>query len=99
MKRTYGSLIPLLVFSFFAASIGAPSAGAQTIKLGNLVALTGPTSDQGKDIAQGRTDAVQYFNEQGGINGKKIELVSVEYGFQPPRAVGAAQKIVAGHKV
>ena len=99
MKRTYGSLIPLLVFSFFAACFAAPFAEAQTIKLGNLVDLTGPTSDQGKDIAQGRTDAVQYFNEQGGINGKKIELVSVEYGFQPPRAVAAYKKFVEDDKV
>ena len=99
MNRMYGLLVPLLVFAFFAASIGAPDADAQTIKLGNLVDLTGPTSDQGKDIAQGRIDAVQYFNEQGGINGKKLELVSVEYGFQPPRAVAAYKKFVEDDKV
>src|ERR1700692_4133941 len=99
MNRMYGLLVPLLVFAFFAASIGAPDADAQTIKLGNLVDLTGPTSDQGKDIAQGRTDAVQYFNEQGGSNGKKLELVSVEYGFQPPRAVAAYKKFVEDDKV
>ena len=74
-------------------------AHAQPIKLGNLVDLTGPTSDQGKDIAQGRNDAVQYFNEKGGINGRKIELVSVEYGFQPPRAVAAYKKFVEDDKV
>ena len=61
--------------------------------------LTGPTSDQGKDIAQGRIDAVQYFNEKGGVNGKKLELVSVEYGFQPPRAVAAYKKFVEDDKV
>ena len=45
--------------------LGASPADAQgVIKLGNLVDLTGPTSDQGKDIAQGRTDAVQYLNER-----------------------------------
>ena len=42
---------------------------------------------------------MQYFNEQGGINGKKIELVSVEYGFQPPRAVAAYKKFVEDDKV
>ena len=47
MKRMYSSLIPLLVFGLLAASIGAPIADAQTIKFGNLVDLTGPTSDQG----------------------------------------------------
>ena len=42
---------------------------------------------------------MQYFNEKGGINGKKIELVSVEYGFQPPRAVAAYKKFVEDDKV
>ena len=38
----------------------------QSLKFGNLVDLTGPTSDQGKDMSQGRIDAMQYFNDQGG---------------------------------
>src|SRR5256884_4409028 len=77
-----------------------PEAQAQgTIKLGNLVDLTGPTSDQGKDISQARIDAVQYFNAKGGVNGKTIELVSVEYGFQPPRAVAAYKKFIEEDKV
>ena len=76
-----------------------PRRRPDVIKLGNLVDLTGPTSDQGKDIAQGRNDAVQYFNEKGGVNGKKLELVSVEYGFQPPRAVAAYKKFVEDDKV
>ena len=74
-------------------------ADAQNIKIGNLVDLTGPTSDQGKDIAQGRNDAVAYINEKGGVNGRKLELVSVEYGFQPPRAVAAYKKFVQDDKV
>ena len=100
-ERMYGSLVPLLVFGLVRRRSSAlPRRDAPgTIKLGNLVDLTGPTSDQGKDIAQGRIDAVQYFNEQGGINGKKIELVSVEYGFQPPRAVAAYKKFVEDDKV
>src|SRR5262249_39447012 len=101
MKRIHRSLAPLLLIALFAftALFAAAPATAQTIKLGNLVDLTGPTSDQGKDIAQGRIDAVQYVNEQGGVNGKKIELVSVEYGFQPPRAVAAYKKFVEDDKV
>jgi branched-chain amino acid transport system substrate-binding protein len=93
-------MIRILLAVLVALTLGAPPAVAQNvIKLGNLVDLTGPTSDQGKDIAQGRTDAVQWLNERGGINGKKIELVSVEYGFQPPRAVAAYKKFVEEDKV
>jgi len=100
MSRQQVSLIRLFSLVLIALSLATGVTDAQpTIKLGNLVDLTGPTSDQGKDISQGRIDAVQYFNEKGGINGKKIELVSVEYGFQPPRAVAAYKRFVEEDKV
>jgi branched-chain amino acid transport system substrate-binding protein len=99
MNRISGACLTALLIGLLVASLGAAAADAQTIKIGNLVDLTGPTSDQGKDIAQGRTDAVQYFNEKGGVNGKKLELISVEYGFQPPRAVAAYKKFVEEDKV
>ena len=100
MTLLRGPRIGFILFALLAALLAASAAVAQdTIKLGNLVDLTGPTSDQGKDIAQGRIDAVQYFNEKGGVNGKKIELVSVEYGYQPPRAVAAYKKFVEEDKV
>src|SRR5438876_11205372 len=88
-------LVRFLLVGLFAVGLGAAPAEAQNIiKIGNLVDLTGPTSDQGKDIAQGRTDAVQYFKERGGVNGKKLELVSVEYGFQQLREVAACRKFI-----
>src|SRR5262245_15462025 len=94
------SLVRFLFLGLLAVGlVAAPAEAQDVIKLGNLVDLTGPTSDQGKDIAQGRTDAVQYFNERGGVNGKKLELVSVEYGFQPPRAVAAYKRFVEVDKV
>ena len=100
MSRALGPLVRLFFIGLLAVGVAAATAEAQApIKLGNLVDLTGPTSDQGKDIAKGRNDAVQWFNEKGGINGRKIELVSVEYGFQPPRAVAAYKKFVEDDKV
>src|SRR5215813_8837241 len=102
MRRLPSALVLSVVFGVlaaFALGLAPGSAGAQTIKIGNLVDLTGPTSDQGKDIAQGRNDATQYINEKGGVNGRKLELVSVEYGFQPPRAVAAYKKFVQDDKV
>src|SRR5256885_16195319 len=100
MSRIYVLLVGFLMLIIAGLPLASTVAYAQpTIKLGNLVDLTGPTSDQGKDIAQGRNDAVQYINEKGGVNGKKLELVSVEYGFQPPRAVAAYKKFVEDDKV
>src|SRR5215813_7033577 len=88
MRRIARPLVLSVMIGLLAASIGSATAAAQTIKIGNLVDLTGPTSDQGKDIAQGRIDAVQYINEKGGVNGKK-----------PPRAVAAYKKFVEDDKV
>ncbi len=100
MSHLRDLLVRFVLVGLIVVGLGAPPALAQgVIKLGNLVDLTGPTSDQGKDIAQGRIDAVQYFNENGGVNGKKIELISVEYGFQPPRAVAAYKHFVEDDKV
>jgi branched-chain amino acid transport system substrate-binding protein len=99
MRRFARPLALCVVLGLLTLGLGASPADAQVIKIGNLVDLTGPTSDQGKDIAQGRNDAVQYLNEKGGVNGRKLELVSVEYGFQPPRAVAAYKKFVEDDKV
>src|SRR5256714_15620636 len=99
MSRIPRPLVLPAVRALLVLGFGVPPADAQTIKIGNLVDLTGPTSDQGKDIAQGRNDAVQYINEKGGVNGRKLELVSVEYGFQPPLAVAAYKKFVEYDKV
>jgi branched-chain amino acid transport system substrate-binding protein len=66
--------------------LGAP-AGAQEVKLGSLNDLTGPTSDVGKDIALGIREAVQYVNDTGGINGKRIRLFLYDYGYRVPEAI------------
>ena len=62
MSRAIRPLVWSLLVGLLAVGIVAPAEAQAPIKLGNLVDLTGPTSDQGKDIAQGRIDAVQYFN-------------------------------------
>jgi len=94
MSRVHGSLVRLVLFGLLALSLAAAPADARPRSSSATSSTSpGPTSDQGKDIAQGRIDAVQYFNEHGGINGRKIELVSVEYGFQPPRAVAAYKEV------
>ena len=60
---------------------------AQEVKLGALQDTTGATSDVGKDEALGVREAVQYYNDQGGINGKRIRLFQYDYGYRVPEAV------------
>ena len=79
--------------------LGAPAWGAETIKVGGLWDLTGVTADVGKPFAEGVQDAIAYLNSKGGINGKKIELLNVDYGYKIPQANAAYKKYVEQDKV
>jgi len=63
-----------------AISLNAQQATGPEVKLGGIFDLTGITSDVGKSYAQGVRDAVEWVNAHGGINGKRIKLVDVDYG-------------------
>ena len=82
MKRLALSLLALAL----AGPLFAGAGWAQEVKLGSLNDLTGPTSDVGKDVALGIREAVQYANDTGGINGKKIRLYLYDYGYRVPEA-------------
>ena len=69
------------------AVFGTSWTSAQEVKLGALQDTTGATSDVGKDEALGVREAVQYYNDTGGINGKKIRLFQYDYGYRVPEAV------------
>lgn len=69
------------------------------IKVGGIFDLTGVTSDVGKSFAQGVRDGVAWTNENGGINGKKIHLFDVDYGYKIPEAVGAYKRMTGDDQV
>lgn len=93
MFRLKVALIGLIAF-------GALSfAQAQEIKVGGIFDLTGITSDVGKPYAQGVRDYVEYANANGGVNGKKVKLIDVDYGYKIPEAVAAYKRLVGDEKV
>ena len=72
---------------FFLIGVTATGVLSQEVRLGALQDTTGATSDVGKDEAIGVREAVQYYNDAGGINGKKIRLFQYDYGYRVPEAV------------
>jgi len=83
MTKSLGILGLLFVVLFLVGSW----VSAQEVKLGALQDTTGATSDVGKDEAMGVREAVQYYNDTGGINGKKIRLFQYDYGYRVPEAI------------
>jgi branched-chain amino acid transport system substrate-binding protein len=75
------------------AVLAAGQAVAQEVKVGGIFDLTGITSDVGKPYAQGVRDYVALTNAGGGINGKKVKLIDVDYGYKIPEAVSAYKRM------
>jgi branched-chain amino acid transport system substrate-binding protein len=69
------------------------------ITLGSIQDLSGPLAGFGKQARLGMMLAVDEINETGGINGRKIKLMVEDSGYDPKKAVLAAQKLVNQDKI
>src|SRR5882757_11165005 len=68
------------------------------IKLGNIMPYSGPASAYGV-IGKIEDSYFKMINEQGGINGRKIQFISYDDGYSPPKAVEQARKLVESDEV
>ena len=90
--------LPLIGAALLLATSGAwaqsQGVSKNEIVVGSIQDLSGPLAGFGKQIRLGMTLRVDEINEQGGINGRKLRLLVEDSGYDPKRAVLAAQKLV-----
>jgi branched-chain amino acid transport system substrate-binding protein len=82
----------------YAAGQYGPGASDAEIKLGNTMPYSGPASAYG---AIGKAE-VAYFNminEQGGINGRRINFITRDDSYSPPKTVELVRKMVEEDQV
>ncbi len=84
----------LAVVTMFLMLVGL-SYAQQTIKIGGIFDVTGATGDVGAPYAEAVRDYIAYVNKHGGVNGKKIELIDVDYQYKIPQAVSAYKEMVS----
>ncbi len=70
-----------------------------TIKVGAILAITGPASNLGAPEARTLEMLVEDINARGGIIGKKIELIMKDSGGSPEKAVSFAKQLIEENKV
>jgi branched-chain amino acid transport system substrate-binding protein len=102
MARSSTSFLRL--FALAAAVAALPFASiaqtsAQPIKIGWLVALTGPNSSPGIGFDRGIKYAVDEINQGGGVKGRKVEVVTRDTQGDPTKAVNAALELMNKEKV
>lgn len=76
----------------------AETAGGE-ILIGNLQDLSGPTSVWGKAISNGIEMSIAKVNEAGGINGKKLKLISYDTKNDVQEAINAYNRLASSDKV
>jgi branched-chain amino acid transport system substrate-binding protein len=82
----------------WAAGQYGPGASDTEIKIGNTDAYSGPASAYGT-IAKAETAFFAALNEQGGINGRKVNFISRDDGYSPPKTVELVRKLVEEDQV
>jgi branched-chain amino acid transport system substrate-binding protein len=104
MKRSLWPVAAIALGAALAASPALaqkkydPGASDTEIKIGNINPYSGPASAYG---TIGKTIGA-YFNKvnaEGGVNGRKINYISYDDGYSPPRAVEQARKLVESDEV
>ena len=81
----------------WAAKYG-PGASDKEIKIGHINPYSGPASAYGA-IGLTIQAYIKMVNENGGVNGRKINLVTYDDGYSPPKTVEMARKLVEQDKV
>ena len=88
--------LALGVWPVWAAN--APGVTDTEIKMGQTMPYSGPGSPYG---ANGRTEAAYFkmINEQGGVNGRKLNLISLDDSYSPPKTVEQTRRLVEQEQV
>ena len=98
--RTCSAVLAAVVLSGSPLAWGQQQGVSKTeILVGTIQDLSGPLAGYGKQARNGMQLRVDEANEQGGLHGRKLKLLVEDSGYDPKRAVLAAQKLVNQDKV
>jgi branched-chain amino acid transport system substrate-binding protein len=89
----------LAVVAGIVAFMAAPALAAEPIKIGAILAVTGPASFLGAPEAKTLEMLVEDVNAKGGIKGRKVELIIKDTGASPEKAVSFAKQLIDEDKV
>jgi len=89
----------IIAFSIFLGISLSLQANNDTIKIGAIVASTGPASFIGSPELKTLKLYVKKINDEGGVLGKKLELVYYDTGANPKKAVTFAKRLIYDDKV
>jgi branched-chain amino acid transport system substrate-binding protein len=95
MTKRITKIVAILVLAVTIGVSGVvKAADAPTIKVGAIFAVTGGAANLGGPEAKTAEMLVEKINKDGGVNGKKIELILKDSGSKPENAVSLAKQLI-----
>ena len=90
----FGSIAVVASIALAGATASQARPAADTIKIGSITILTGPSATIGLETARGAQFMVDYLNARGGVLHRKLELVSTDDANNPQLAVQDALQLI-----
>jgi len=94
----FAALAASLTLTTAAIAADAPGVTATEIKVGATFPFSGPASSLG-NTGKGLIAYVNQLNDRGGINGRKINLITYDDAYSPPKAVEHTRKLIESDEV
>lgn len=82
-----------------SASQTVPGVSNQEIRIGSSLALTGHASFLGVQTLRGAQSYIDQVNDSGGIHGRRISLIALDDGYDPPQCMANTQRLLVEENV
>lgn len=99
MHKTLTAILLGLAMLHPALGHAEPGITPTTIRIGQTAGLTGQVADAVRELNAGTNAYLGRVNQEGGVHGRKIELISLDDRFDPAQAGINARKLVQEHGV
>jgi len=92
-------LVPAAAATFVLGFSALPASAQDTVNMGAVLSLTGANATVGEDVRRAVALAVENVNADGGVLGKKFNVIVEDSGGNATTALNAARKLVSVDKV
>ena len=102
MRTSPLKALPIVIAALLATGVSAfaeDGVSADKVVFGQATALEGPASALGQGMKLGLEAAFTEINKAGGVKGRKLELKSVDDGYEPSKSIEVVKKLLEEDKV
>ena len=99
MSSLLAQCVAALLVAGAALGEEQPGVSDRSILFGQSAAFRGPAQELGRNMRLGVQAAFREVNEQGGVHGRRLELVSLDDGYEPEAAIDNTRQLIEGEQV